>query len=111
MLRRALEIGLAIYLVIGIGGLAPVVSEAIAGAHDDCCADCDDPACPDEEGRECPPQCDDCVCPSWAAPLLAAASAPGLVIPGAGAAPYLTAEAAHEPPLAPGVFRPPRLAS
>jgi len=113
VLRRALQIGLAaqlvLWLVLGISGLAPVVSEAIAGAHGDCCADCDDPGCPEQDGQECPPQCDDCVCPCWVAPLVIAAPSAELVSPAAQDARYLIGERTHETPVLRGVFRPPRL--
>ena len=111
MLRRALQIGLAAYLVLGISGLAPVVSEAIAGAHGDCCADCEDPGCPEQNGQKCPPQCDDCVCPYWVAPLLTAESASEPVRPAPQEAGYLTGGGNHEPPVLSGVFRPPRLSA
>lgn len=109
MQRRVLQIGLAVYLVLGVGGLAPVVSEAIAGVHDDCCADCEDPGCPEQDGQECPPQCDDCVCPCWVAPLVVGSPAMVLVIQPADRAPYVTGDVTHEPPVLRGVFRPPRL--
>jgi hypothetical protein len=111
VIRRALQIGLAVYLVLGISGLAPVVSEAIAGAHGDCCADCEDPGCPEQDGQECPPQCDDCVCPCWVAPLVGAAPAAALMSPAAQDAPYLVGERTHQAPVLRGVFRPPRLSA
>jgi hypothetical protein len=104
-----LQIGLAAYLVLGISGLAPVVSEAIAGVHGDCCADCEDPDCPEQHGQECPPQCDDCVCPCWVAPLVVAVPSLELVSPPAQDAPSLFGERTHEAPVLRGVFRPPRL--
>lgn len=109
MPRRALQIGLAVYLVIGLSGLAPVVSEAVASEHGDCCTDCEDPGCPEQHGQECPPQCDDCVCPCWVAPLVVVGSASSLLTPLAQDVPYLVGDVTHEPPLLRGVFRPPRL--
>lgn len=109
VLRRVLQIGLAVYLVLGISGLAPVVSNAIAGEHADCCADCEDPGCPEQDGRECPPQCDDCVCPCGVAPLVIGAPPAPLMSPPASDAPHLTGERSHEAPVLRGVFRPPRL--
>ena len=111
MLKRALQIGLAVYLVLGISGLSPVVSETIAGAHGECCSDCEDPGCPEQEGQECPPQCDDCVCAFWVAPLLIGAPTSGLLSPPAKDAQYLTREVVYEPPVLRGVFRPPRLSA
>lgn len=108
MRTRALQIGLVVYLVVGISGLSPVVSEAIAGAHDDCCADCDDPDCADHEGQECPPQCDDCVCPSWVAPLIIAAPSSWEASPPEQDMPYVHGEITLEQPVSSGVFRPPR---
>ena len=108
---RSWHIGLAVYLVMGMTGLVPVVTEAIAAAHGDCCAECEDPGCPEQDGQECPPQCDDCVCPCWLAPLVIAAPSPALVPPLAQDAPCLAGEVTHEPPVLRGVFRPPRLSA
>lgn len=108
MLKRAFQIGLAVYLVMGVSGLAPVFSEAIAGVQDDCCSDCEDPDCPDHDGQECPPQCDDCVCPCWVAPLVIAASPVGLDSPPSQDMRYVIREVTLEQPVSSGVFRPPR---
>lgn len=111
MVKRALQIALAAYLVLGVSGLVPVISEAIAAAHGDCCSDCDDPGCPEQEGQECPPQCDDCVCPCWVAPLIVAGRSAPLLSPPPQAVAYLVGETPHEQPVLRGVFRPPRLSA
>lgn len=108
MLRRALKLGLALYLAIGIAGLAPALSEALAG---DCCEDCADPGCPEESGRECPPRCSDCLCRHWVAPLVIAAPPVRLESAAVQDAAYAIADLSHESPILRGVFRPPRRAA
>ena len=108
MLARILHIGLALYLVLGVSGLAPVLAEAVAGVHAECCSDCDDPDCPEQHGQECPPQCDECVCPTWVAPQLLAAVAPDHPRETVAELAARSGEVTHDAPPLRGVFRPPR---
>lgn len=109
ILQRALHIALALYLVLGLTGATAALAE-IAGAHVDCCSDCEDPGCPDDGAESCPPQCDDCVCPSWMAPITTADSTAITGPRAPSTLSYTLAEITRDPPPPRGVFRPPRAA-
>jgi hypothetical protein len=105
----AFQLILAIYLALGLTGAGTALAELTHADGDDCCSDCDDPACPEERGESCPPQCDDCVCPCWVAPFDGVTVSLDLD-PRPLDRPFARfAEITREPPPPRGVFRPPRV--
>lgn len=102
-----MQIVLAMYLIMGLAGLTP---SALADMFhpQDCCTDCSEPDCPDEESEGCPPLCSDCMCPSYASAMIEAETISETLLCTIDTEQTWFAGVGHEPPVAAGIFRPPR---